>query len=784
MPPGPAAVLSALHLAEPAPPPALTDRDWRQALDFAYNAMLALEFRRVASGAAPAWVRDELDGAAGRNRQRFERLRQLYSEIRRRLDAAGIPYLALKGITHGLLFGTDPEARPQYDLDLYVPPAQALAARDLFLAAGYEPIEGMESFPTDHLPAMVLKTGFEWRGDFFDPEMPPAVEIHVQFWDARLEGLPAPGIDQFWDRRQPCSVAGIEVPAMAGADALGYAALHMLKHVLQGSLRPFHAYEVARFVDARWEDEPFWRQWRASHAPGLRRLEAVAFRLAEAWFGCRMATAAQEEIGHLPPASRAWFSEFALGPVVQAFHPNKDELWLHLSLISNRLDAFRVARRRLLPLRLPGPVDAVHIPASQITLGRRVLKQLRRARFAAGRVRHHVRVLPRVASTGARWWWRTNALGDEFWIFLAAAVLFNFALFVFVLLYNLYLFDLGYREDFLGKLSGTATAGTVAGTLPAAWVLRRLGLRHSLLAVIAVLSGVMVMRATVRAPAPLLALAFLWGLVFAVWAVIIAPVIASVVASERRPTAFSIFFAAMFIVGVAGNLAGGHLPHALGGKQPALLAAAAMVVAALPPAWRLRPGCPQGPSVAGQGHVYPRSPFMVRYLAAYALWQLGTGAFNPFANVYFQRLKFPVERIGNLFSATQILQVVTVLLAPAVIRRAGLVRAIVWMMAATALGLSGLAAEPSVAAVVAAYACYMGFQWMSEPGLNSLLMNNVAPREQSGASSLNYLVAFAAQAAAAFAAGPLMAHFGYPPVLAAAAVLSLTAATLFKLLLE
>jgi predicted MFS family arabinose efflux permease len=63
-------------------------------------------------------------------------------------------------------------------------------------------------------------------------------------------------------------------------------------------------------------------------------------------------------------------------------------------------------------------------------------------------------------------------------------------------------------------------------------------------------------------------------------------------------------------------------------------------------------------------------------------------------------------------------------------------------------------------------------------------MNNVAPREQSGASSLNYLVAFAAQAAAAFAAGPLMAHFGYPPVLAAAAVLALTAATLFKLLLE
>lgn len=741
--------------------------------------MLALAFRPSAGEAAPAWVRDELDGAAARNRQRLERLRQLYSATHGMLAAAGIPYLALKGITHCPLFGSHPEARPQYDLDLYVPPAQALDARDLFLGAGYEPIEGMESFPTDHLPGMVRKTGFEWRGDYFDPDMPQAVEIHVQFWNAALEGLPAPGIDRFWERREPRAVAGIEVPAMAPVDALGYAALHMLKHVLQGSLRPFHAYEIARFLDARVEDEAFWREWSELHHPDLRRLEAVGFRMAEVWFGCRMAPAAREEIAQLPAATQAWFSQFPLSPVVHAFHPNKDEMWLHLSLIPHRLDALRVARRRLFPLRLPGPVDAVFIPADKMSRGRRILKEMRRARFAAGRVRHHALVLPRVLATGARWWWRTNTLGSQFWTFLGAAVLFNLALFVFVLLYNLYLFDLGYREDFIGRLSGTATAGTVAGTLPAAWVLRRLGLRQSLLAVIAALGVIMPMRATVTAAAPLLALAFVWGLAFAVWAVIIAPMIASVVEAERRPVAFSVFFAAMFSVGVAGNYAGGYLPHILSGKRPALLAAAAMLAASLPVAWRLRPN----PVEEAPGRVYPSSPFLVRYLAAYALWNLGTGAFNPFANLYFQRLKFPVERIGSLFSGTQVLQVATVLMAPTVIRRAGLVPAIVLMMAATALGLGGLASQPSAAAAVLAYCWYMSFQWMSEPGLNSLLMNNVAAREQSGASSLNYLVAFGAQAAAAFAAGPLMAHLGYAPVLAVAGGLTLSAAALFRLLL-
>ena len=63
----------------------------------------------------------------------------------------------------------------------------------------------------------------------------------------------------------------------------------------------------------------------------------------------------------------------------------------------------------------------------------------------------------------------------------------------------------------------------------------------------------------------------------------------------------------------------------------------------------------------------------------------------------------------------------------------------------------------------------MSFQWMSEPGLNTLLMNHVTERERSGASALNYVVAFGAQALAAFAGGALFTRFGYGPALAAAA---------------
>jgi predicted MFS family arabinose efflux permease len=109
-----------------------------------------------------------------------------------------------------------------------------------------------------------------------------------------------------------------------------------------------------------------------------------------------------------------------------------------------------------------------------------------------------------------------------------------------------------------------------------------------------------------------------------------------------------------------------------------------------------------------------------------------------------------------------------------------LTKGIAGMMAATACALGLLAAQPAPAAAVAAYMFYMAFQWMSEPGLNALLMNQVAEEQRGGASAIMYLFAFTAQAGAAFAAGHWIAQFGYGPVLLAACLLALAASALFR----
>ena len=119
-----------------------------------------------------------------------------------------------------------------------------------------------------------------------------------------------------------------------------------------------------------------------------------------------------------------------------------------------------------------------------------------------------------------------------------------------------------------------------------------------------------------------------------------------------------------------------------------------------------------------------------------------------------------------------------------IIRRFGLINAIVWMMIAAGFGLGALAPQPAAVTAVLGYCAYMAFQWMSEPGLNTVLMNNVREEERNGASSINYLVAFSAQAVAAYWAGRLLEGFGYPPVLFGAALLVLLAAFLFRTLVR
>ena len=229
-------MLAALHLTDPRQDALrqLTEIDWRGALEFSDRARLTLVLREVARDAMPPWVRDRVDENAAKWLIRRRSIEDLYRTLYDLLTRDGLEFIALKGVTH-----TGIANRVQYDVDLYLPSATVGKAQQALVASGWTQAKGMDGFPTDHLPALIRRTDWQWRGDFFDPDLPLAVELHFRFWNDEVEHLRAPGTDEFWARRVSSRLAGVEMEVLSPPDLLAYAALHLLKHVLRGSVRGF-----------------------------------------------------------------------------------------------------------------------------------------------------------------------------------------------------------------------------------------------------------------------------------------------------------------------------------------------------------------------------------------------------------------------------------------------------------------------------------------------------------------------------------------------------------------
>lgn len=385
--------------------------------------------------------------------------------------------------------------------------------------------------------------------------------------------------------------------------------------------------------------------------------------------------------------------------------------------------------------------------------------------------------------------WR--GLGNQFWVFWTATFFFTAGLFAFSLLHDLYLFDRGFNESFLGTITAAHSVGNMLGALPAGWLAGRLGLRRTLILCFCAAALAFAARVTFSGELALPVLSFVSGSVNTLWFVSLAPAIARLTTEKTRSFAYSVFFASSIGIGVIMGIVAGRMPEWLlqsgfadsdaEAKQTAiLLGCGCMLISCWPAAYLKLPG--QG-RVAS--HVYPRGPFIILFAAAIAPWYFATGFLNPFFDAYLARHQgMSVKEVGMVFSAGQFAQILAILCAPYVFRRFGTVKGIMAMQVATGLTLGVLWLDPGRTGAAAAYWAYAAFQWMSEPGLFALLMSCVARTEQSGASAINFLVLFGLQAAAGAAAGSGFARFGYPPVLGAAGVVAVISGLLFGVLLR
>ena len=383
----------------------------------------------------------------------------------------------------------------------------------------------------------------------------------------------------------------------------------------------------------------------------------------------------------------------------------------------------------------------------------------------------------------------TNGLGRQFWTYLAAASLFNTGMFIFFFLYNLFLLDYGYTERFLGQVRSANALGGIAGAIPAGILAQRFGLRSAMLLYLVLVVLFSASLALFVSSALQLCLAFLASAAAIAWSVCTLPAVAQLTTEQNRSFGFSVNTASGIGLGVVSSLAGSRLPASLARivptatsgqlKQEALLVACGIIAFAVWPASRLR----LGPLPASEKKLYPRNPFVFRFLAAMCVWSFATSAFSPFFNAYCAKyLRMPLGQIGVAFSASQLSSMLAIVAVPLLFRKVGLVTGITFAQIAAAASLGLLARMSAASGAAAVYVIYTAFLWISEPGMFTLLMNRVEASERSSASALNLLVMSLSGAIAAPLAGGSFARYGYPAVLGVTAVVTLTAACLFRLL--
>ncbi len=269
------ALVSALGLGEARPGllKSLDDAEWQQLLVFGDQMHLTIPLVRTCNNFCPSWVLSRVDQNIADNARRFQMIKTTYAEIAGTLKNADVDHLVLKGFTKFPDYLPEPRHRIQSDIDLFCPQETIFRAREALCALGYRAQHQFDAMPWDHLPPLRRITGWEWRGNAYDPEMPLSIELHHSLWDRTTVRFGPESLDDFWQRRVERQLEEIRFVALSLVDSLGYLALNLLSDLLRGAaIVTSQVYELAWFLHQNARNDDFWNQWTELHDGELRRL--------------------------------------------------------------------------------------------------------------------------------------------------------------------------------------------------------------------------------------------------------------------------------------------------------------------------------------------------------------------------------------------------------------------------------------------------------------------------------------------------------------------------------
>lgn len=327
--------------------------------------------------------------------------------------------------------------------------------------------------------------------------------------------------------------------------------------------------------------------------------------------------------------------------------------------------------------------------------------------------------------------------------FLLSGLLMGLGSSLFGLFFNIYVLNLGHRQDFVGLLAAIPPLTVALCSVPAGALGDRMGHRQAL-----IVGGVFVMLGMLGAllyahPGVLIFCMMLTGLGSALWQVVAAPFMIEQSDEHERAHLFSVQFALMTFAGFFGSLLGGALAPLFAKLvvsstesplvyQLTLSIAVVLMGLSLAPLLYLRPRPAANDRISARTRLQTPSRLLFRLLAPNLLLGLGAGLFIPFMNVFF-KLHFHVSdgTLGVLFAGGALAMALASLAAPPLAHRLGKVRAMVWTQALSIPFLFIMGFVPVFWVVAVAFFIRGALMPMTAPIYSLFLMERVSPQDRA-----------------------------------------------------
>ncbi|MDW0111064.1 MFS transporter [Sporosarcina aquimarina] len=285
--------------------------------------------------------------------------------------------------------------------------------------------------------------------------------------------------------------------------------------------------------------------------------------------------------------------------------------------------------------------------------------------------------------------------------FLLANIFLQIGLGVFMVMYNLYIRELGMPETVNGKVISMTALATAVMLVPAGFLSDKFGRKWMITGGAAITVLTLFWRSTAVLEEPIVFVSLLTGIFMAFVQVSGIPFLAENSSPSERVKLFSIQFALITVSQVIGSLSGGLLADALekffnmGAVEAirwSLYIGAGIFALGLPPLFALRdkppipvqvretaPGIGREPIEEPTGTGFKKNFILILHFSFVGLLVgIGSGLVVPYLNLYFaNRFSASNSYIGLILSLGSAMTAVAALIGPVLVKKVGKVKALI-----------------------------------------------------------------------------------------------------------